>query len=226
MPRTRDSAVEAEQSVTYAAVGATQAPDLLQYPPRGYRPLQLRSRIGHGDARWQYAVDELLTAGIYRGAGMGLRLTPAPPVQTENAYHPVTFGEDGEPEAPAELAPAEQVYTADGRPLLRPGDEITVGLAVGTRLWFPLPTRVVLLEQSDEVVTYAVGTLPGHAFRGEEAFTLDRTPDGSVWLTVRSFARPAKWWGWLAFPVLLTARVMIAERFLTALAGPIPTRDA
>ncbi len=40
-----------QQSVTYAAVGATQAPDLMQYPPAGYRPIEQRGRIGHGDER-------------------------------------------------------------------------------------------------------------------------------------------------------------------------------
>ena len=59
----RDAA-RAEQAVTYAAVGASQAPDLLQYPPQGYRPLEMRGRVGHGDERWEWAVDALLTGGV------------------------------------------------------------------------------------------------------------------------------------------------------------------
>ena len=29
-----------DQSVTYGAIGATLAPDLLRYPPAGYRPAE------------------------------------------------------------------------------------------------------------------------------------------------------------------------------------------
>lgn len=213
-------------AVTYGAVGATQATDLFTFPPRGYRPAEYRARIGHGDARWAHAVDGLLDGGVYRGAGMTVRYHPAPAPVVDGTYSPVTFDGDGEPTAPAELASAEQVFSADGRPLLRPADEITVGLGVAGRLLFPLPTRVVLLERADDRVTLAMGTLPGHVLKGEEAFTLERASDGSVWMTVRSFARPAHWWLWPAWPGMLVARRLIAARFLRALALPIPTRGA
>jgi len=211
-------------AVTYAAVGATQAPDLLSFPPRGFAPSQYTARIGHGDARWAYAVEALLDGGVYRGAGMTVRHRPAPDHVAADAYTPVGFDDAGEPVDPAALAPAEQVFTAEGRPLLRPADEITVGLGVRTSLWFPLSTRVVLLEQEPARVTLAMGTLPGHLLRGEESFLLERESDGTVWLTVRSFARPAHWWLWPAWPGMLVARRLIAARFLRALAGPIPTQ--
>lgn len=220
------SATVDRAAVTYAAVGATQAPDLLSFPPRGFRPAEHRARIGHGDARWSYAVEALLDGGVYRGAGMTVRYHPAPADLAADAYQPVVFDDVGEPVDPAAVAPAEQVFTAEGRPLLRPADEITVGLGIGDALWFPLPTRVVLLEQGDTRVTLAMGTLPGHLLRGEESFTLERASDGTVWLTVRSFARPAHWWLWPAWPGMLVARRLIAARFLRALAGPIPTREA
>lgn len=211
--------------VTYAAVGATQAPDLMSFPPRGFRPAAYTARIGHGETRWAYAVEGLLDGGVYRGAGMTVRYRPAPAHVAADAYTPVGFDDAGEPTNPAELAPAEQVFTADGRPLLRPADEITVGLGVGDALWFPLPTRVVLLEHGADSVTLVMGTLPGHLLRGEESFTLERASDGTVWMTVRSFARPAHWWLWPAWPGMLVARRLISARFLRALAGPIPTRE-
>lgn len=213
-------------AVTYAAVGATQAPDLFAFPPRGYSPSEYRARIGHGDARWAYAVEALLDGDVYRGAGMTVRYHPAPDPVVDGSYSPVGFDRDGEPTAPAELSSAEQVFSSDGRPLLRPADEITVGLGVVRRLLFPLPTRVVLLERTDDRVTLAMGTLPGHLLRGEEAFTLTHASDGSIWLTVRSFARPAHWWLWPLWPGMLVARRLIAARFLRSLAGPIPTREA
>ncbi len=221
---TRDRARQL-QPVTYAAVGATQAPDLLRYPPTGYRPLELRGRIGHGDERWQYAVDELLTGGVYRGAGMGVRITPVTAGDAELTYHHVEYDSVGEPVEPAQVGAADEVYTAGGARHLRPGDIVVVGLEVGRALWLPLPGRVVLLEEAAQRVMYAVGTLPGHPFSGEEAFTLEQTADGSVWLTVRSFARPATWWGWPLLPGLLLARILIARRFLRALMGAIPSQQ-
>lgn len=41
---------------------------------------------------------------------------------------------------------------------------------------------------------WAYGTLPGHPEHGEEAFVVDRTGDGTVWLTVTAFSRAAKWY--------------------------------
>lgn len=215
-----------QQPVTYAAVGASQAPDLLQYPPAGYRPLERRGRVGHGDERWAYAVDELLTGGVYRGAGMGVRITPVAATDAQLEYQPVEFDGAGEPVEAAQVGTTDEVYTGRGERQLRPGDVIVVGWRVGRQIWLPLPTRVVLLEHEAERVMYAVGTLPGHPFSGEESFTLDQTDDGSVWLTVRSFARPAAWWGWPLLPGLLLARALIARRFLRALSGPITTQQA
>ena len=215
-----------QQSVTYAAVGATQAPDLMQYPPQGYRPHEVRGRIGHGDERWAYALDELLTGGVYRGAGMGVRMTPVTVGDAELTYSHVEFDAAGAPVEAAQVGASDEVYTSSGERHVRPGDTIVVGLEVGRALWLPLPTRVVLLEQDEQRVMYAVGTLPGHPFSGEESFTLEQTADGSVWLTVRSFARPAAWWGWPLLPGLLLARVLIARRFLRALMGAISAQPA
>lgn len=214
------------QAVTYAAVGASQAPDLLRYPPPGYRPLERRRRIGHGDERWAWAVDELLTGGVYRGAGMGVRITPAAAQDADLTYHPVEFDPAGVPAAAAQVGPDDEVYTAGGARHLRPGDVVVIGLPVGSRLWFPAPMKVVLLEQEERRVVYAVGTLPGHPFGGEEGFALEQTDDGSVWLTVRSFARPAAWWAWPLLPGMMLARVLLADRFLRALIGPITAQPA
>lgn len=225
MTTDRDRARQ-QQAVTYAAVGASQAPDLMRYPPAGYRPLEKRGRIGHGVDRWAYAVDELLTGGVYRCAGMGVRITPVTAGEAELTYHHVEFDGAGEPVEAAQLGVSDEVYTASGLRHLRPADIIVVGLEVGRSLWLPLPTKVVLLEQAERRIMYAVGTLPGHPFSGEESFALEQTDDGSVWLTVRSFARPAAWWGWPLLPGLLLARILIARRFLRALMGPISTQRA
>lgn len=210
------------QAVTYATVGASQAADLLRYPPPGYQPLEQRRRIGHGDERWAFAVDELLSGGVYRGAGLGVRVTAVTAQDAALTYQPVAFDDEGDAVEAAQVGVDDEVYTARGDRHFRPGDVVVAGLPVAGRLWFPVPMKVVLLEQEPSRVMYAVGTLPGHPFAGEEAFAIEQTADGSVWMTVRSFARPATWWSWPLRPVMGLMRSLIARRFLTALIGPIP----
>ena len=56
-------------TVDYAAVGATQAPDLMQYPPERSIPAEESWRIGSGEARFETAGDALLSWAAQRGAG-------------------------------------------------------------------------------------------------------------------------------------------------------------
>ena len=70
-----------EKAVTYAAIGATQSPDLLRYPPAGYRPIERRRRIGHGNARYEYASMAALTWGIQRNSGFSGRIQTMPSMQ-------------------------------------------------------------------------------------------------------------------------------------------------
>ncbi|WP_053913604.1 DUF1990 family protein [Streptomyces sp. TP-A0875] len=70
-----------------------------------------------------------------------------------------------------------------------PGTDVTVTLAGVIKA----PCRVVWTLEEHRRAGWAYGTLPGHPESGEEAFVVDRTGDGTVWLTVRSFSRPATW---------------------------------
>ncbi|MFE5208573.1 DUF1990 family protein [Streptomyces sp. NPDC056600] len=71
-----------------------------------------------------------------------------------------------------------------------PGVDVTVTLAGIVRA----PCRVVWTVDEPRRVGWAYGTLPGHPESGEEAFVVSRTGDGTVWLTVTAFSRPAKWY--------------------------------
>ncbi|MFE6286707.1 DUF1990 domain-containing protein [Streptomyces sp. NPDC057877] len=71
-----------------------------------------------------------------------------------------------------------------------PGVDVTVRLAGVVRA----PCRVVWTLDEARRSGWAYGTLSGHPECGEEAFVVDRTGDGTVWLTVRAFSRPAKWY--------------------------------
>ncbi|MDF3302406.1 DUF1990 family protein [Streptomyces tropicalis] len=71
-----------------------------------------------------------------------------------------------------------------------PGVDVTLTLAGVIKA----PCRVVWTSGEARRAGWAYGTLPGHPECGEESFVVDRTGDGTVWLTVSAFSRPAKWY--------------------------------
>lgn len=207
------------EAVTYGAIGATRAPDLLQHPPTGFRASERTARIGHGEGRWEFASEQVQTWGLKRRAGFRVEPVPVPADVLDNTYVPVAFDTAGIPITPAGRAEG-QVFTSMGDELLRPGD--TAILSVG---WGPArvrePVRVVYLVNESRRRGYAYGTLPGHPLVGEESFVVEHRPDDSVWITVRSFSRPANRFWWTAYPVLRLAQEYFTRRYLGALAVPL-----
>jgi uncharacterized protein (UPF0548 family) len=210
--------------VTYGAVGATKARDLLRYPPKGYRPIERRVRLGHGDARWEFAWTEAMSWGIQRRSGIRVQPQPAPAEATVATYTPVTFDEHGQPIAPAVLGvEGETVYAADGTALLRPGDAARMHVP----LWpLSVPARVVYVVDEPGRRGFAYGTLPGHPERGEEAFIVERLPDDSVWLVVRAFSRPSNVLFWVGYPIVRLMQEIYTARYLRALAAPLESPTA
>lgn len=205
--------------VTYGAVGGTQADDLLRFPPRGYRPVERRIRLGHGAARWEHAWTETLTWGIQRRAGIRVQVVEAPPEATRDAYSPVTFDADGEPVEPATVAPdGERAYSAAGEPLLRPGDVAIMRVDPWPRA---VPCRVVWTIDEPNRKGFAYGTLPGHPERGEEAFVVELRDDASVWLTIRAFSRPSSPLFWAGYPLVRLMQAVYTSRYEHALTGPL-----
>lgn len=206
--------------VTYGAIGATRDPDLVRHPPRGYRPLERRVRIGHGDERWRFAWTETMSWGIQRRSGFRVEQQPVPAEVRVAAYSPVGFDDDGSPTHPAAVGEAgETVYAGDGTALLRPGDTAKLRMA----LWpFAIPARVVYVVEEPARRGFAYGTLPGHPERGEEAFVVERQPDGSVWLVIRAFSRPSNVLMWMGYPVARLLQAFYTARYERALTGPIP----
>ena len=68
-----------------------------------------------------------------------------------------------------------------------PGVDVTVSLGL-----LKAPCRVVWTLEEPRRAGWAYGTLPGHPECGEESFVVDRTGDGTVWLTITAFSRPAQ----------------------------------
>jgi uncharacterized protein (UPF0548 family) len=205
--------------VTYAAIGATQAEDLLRYPPHGFRPMERRVRIGHGPERWDFAWEQTLSWGIQRRAGFHVEILDSPAEVSEGTYLPVTFDNAGNPIQPAVTGESgEATYAPDGTALVRPGDSALLKWV----LWpAKIPARVVYVIDEPDRKGFAYGTLPGHPERGEESFVVERRPDESVWLTIRAFSRPSNRFFWAAYPALRLLQALFTERYKRALTGPI-----
>ena len=208
-----------QRPVSYAAVGATQAKDLLRYPPTGYRPLERRARIGHGDARFEYAWMAALSWGVQRNSGFRVDVLDAPPEVTNHTYIPVSFDTAGMPIVPS-ASGDDVVFGPDGRPFVAPGHTALLIIPFGP-FGIPAPVRVVYIIDEPKRKGFAYGTLPGHPENGEEAFIVDQKPDGSVWITIRAFSRPATWYWWALYPFLRAVQEHYTKRYLRALAGPI-----
>ena len=207
--------------VTYGAIGGTQASDLMLYPPRGFRPVERKVRIGHGPVRWEHAWLETMTWGIQRRSGIRVRALEAPAEVTAGTYVPVAFDSSGAPVQPATVG--EAVYAPDGTPLLRPGDTAIMRVPL-----YPakVPARVVYVIDEPLRKGFAYGTLPGHPEKGEEAFIVEYRDDDSVWLTIRAFSRPANLLFWIGYPLVRLMQEIFTSRYERALSGPIAGEDS
>ncbi|WP_245979784.1 DUF1990 family protein [Gryllotalpicola protaetiae] len=202
-----------ESPVTYGAIGGTQALDLLQYPPPGFKPMERSVRLGSGDERWETSKAALMSWGVQRGAG--LKVTHVD-LGTGEQYAGIRYSEDGTPVGMREAGGAEAVYNDEGEPLISNGMSAVLKTKVGP-ITVDAPVRVVYVIDDPKRVGFAYGTLQGHPQSGEEAFILEHRDDDSVWLTVRSFSRASSF-GWrLLTPVASSVRKDITAKYLRAL---------
>ncbi|MDX3073935.1 DUF1990 domain-containing protein [Streptomyces sp. NPDC088354] len=95
-----------------------------------------------------------------------------------------------------------------GTPDAAPG--VRVRLRIGP---LSAPCEVVWAEHGPERAGFAYGTLAGHPERGEESFVVRREPDGSVWLDVTAFSRPATWYMGLLGPLGHVTQRVVARRY-------------
>ncbi|MCP2636816.1 DUF1990 domain-containing protein [Microbacterium sp. HD4P20] len=174
-----------DDTVDYAAVGATQAPDLMHYPPERSLPAEESWRIGSGEARFHAAGDALLSWTAQRGAG--LALTDVRPASGP-MYSGVSFDAEGHPIAPAR-SESDLRYDSDGTPYVGAGTTIRVaGRVKGLRADAEL--RVIFAVEEPRRVGFALGTVGDSVVSGEESFMLDWYDNDEVWFTVRAFDAP------------------------------------
>jgi len=79
-------------------------------------------------------------------------------------------------------------------------DEV-IAIVIRAGVWWLNAARIVYVIDEPRRFGFAYGTLPGHAERGEERFSVDWLSDDSVWYDLRAFSRPRHWAAWLAYPV-------------------------
>jgi len=174
-----------DQSVTYGAIGATLAPDLLRYPPDGYRPAEDSVRLGSGAERFERAAESLMTWGIQRGADFTVADVSA---GTGAQYPGIVYDAEGMPLAEQPGPRTEDRYGADGTPYIAAGMTATLRRKgrIRTR---STPVLVVYVIDEPERIGFAYGTTADGPESGEESFILERRDDDTVWLTIRSILR-------------------------------------
>ncbi|KQX07101.1 MULTISPECIES: DUF1990 family protein [unclassified Leifsonia] len=201
------------EPVTYGAIGGTLAPDLLAYPPAGYRAEEHTVRLGSGSERFSIASSSLMTWGVQRGSGIEVTEVRS---GTGTQYTGLVFNDDGTPAAEQPALQAEERYGPDGSPFITAGMTAKLKLHMW-RLTFTAPVRVIYVIDEPGRVGFAYGTMPGHPESGEEAWVVEHRDDDSVWLTIRSFSRPSTAFYKLAAPVLRSVQKRYTKRYLRAL---------
>lgn len=196
------------QSVSYGTVGASLAPDLLSFPPKGFWVGEHSAKLGTGRARFEAARELMWQWGIHQNSGLEIiDVVPG----SEGGYRGLNQRDDR-----SDIDPNEVVFTEAGFALVNPGATISQRMH-WWRWTFELPARVVLVIDEDDRAGYALGSLPGHPFDGEQAFVLELRADDSVWITVRQLGQPADARLRLLAPLLRWQQAKLTQRFLKAL---------
>lgn len=163
--------------------------------------------------------------GIQKLSGMTVETESTPAEVSELTYHPVAFDDNGQPVAPSILGAApESLFGPDGAAFVVPGDSARLHIPFGP-VRVTAPARVVYVIDEPQRKGFAYGTLPGHPEQGEEAFIIEQHDDGSVWICIRAFSRPAHRWMWPAYPVMRLAQEFYTRRYERSLAGVIPDQN-
>src|SRR5690349_542420 len=145
-----------DETVDYAAVGATQAADLLHYPPERSTPAEESWRIGSGEARFQTASEALLSWVAQKGAGLTVKdVRPA----SGPMYSGVSFDAEGNPVAPSS-SEVEQRFDTDGTPFVAGGTTIVVEGRVKSYS-ADGELRVIFAVEEPRRVGFALGTVGG-----------------------------------------------------------------
>lgn len=99
---------------------------------------------------------------------------------------------------PGDWAWIEPVNT----PIAKGQDLAMIAKVMG--VYFVSDCRIVYLIDEQEPIRrygFAYGTLERHIETGEELFSVEQLPDGSVWYVLRAFSKPRLWLARLGYPM-------------------------
>ncbi|CAB4897055.1 MAG: DUF1990 family protein [Actinobacteria bacterium] len=176
---TRRRSTFQDEAVSYAAVGATAADDVLAYPPRGFRSAATQWHIGSGAERFDWCEENLLSWRMIDAAGFRLEH-----VKRASADGYTTAGESASHASGA----GEVVYARDGRSFITPGDVVTITWGRGGRR--ERHFRVVAVNRELNMASVTLGTLDTEPFVGEFLIGIEYRPDGTVWSKVVQVVAP------------------------------------
>ena len=106
---------------------------------------------------------------------------------------------------------------------IAPGTDVAV-LARCAGLWWVNACRIVyVIDETGPPrrFGFAYGTLPTHAERGEERFSIDIGDDGTVWYDLLAFSKPNRWLTRLGYPVARRMQKRFASQSLQAMATAV-----
>ncbi|WP_449277458.1 DUF1990 family protein [Leucobacter sp. GX24907] len=164
--------------MSYAAVGASRAPDLLRFPPEGSTPFEESVRLGSGQERYLTASSLLMTWNAQSRAGGAV--TEVERGEGER-YGGVVFDPEGRPVPPEG---AEDRFGPDGEPYLTAG---TTADYVRDRTTESRRVMVVYTVEEPRRVGFAWGTADTDGVIGEVLYFVEHREDESVWAVARGF---------------------------------------
>lgn len=90
-----------------------------------------------------------------------------------------------------------------GAPPLRQDTTVAMVVHLFGLYWLNGCRIVYTFEERGETrkFGFAYGTLPSHIEQGEERFSVEMLPDGTVWYDLRAFSRPRLWLVKLSYPL-------------------------
>jgi uncharacterized protein (UPF0548 family) len=127
------------------------------------------------------------------------------------------------------MFPAPLAYIEPAAIPIAPGELAGVVVhALG--LWWLNAARIVYAFSEPRRFGFAYGTLPGHAERGEERFSVEWLDDDSVWYDLYAFSDPRYWMARLGRPIARRLQRRFARlsraAMRAAVAAAEPARDA
>ncbi|HUH52996.1 MAG TPA: DUF1990 family protein [Microbacteriaceae bacterium] len=171
----RSTHVDLEAS--YAAIGASQAVDLMKFPPTDSTPFEFEHRLGSGNKRFMLSSALLMTWGAQTGTGMKVDV-----VDIEQTEH--YRGADlSDTEQPVFNSGKEESFAPDGTPYLRVGAVVKLAEESG----FEREMRVLTVVDEENLVGFVMGSTVLQEVTGEEFFRVEHRADDTVWGVVRGF---------------------------------------